>query len=153
MTANFEKEYQKKEKIKKYKNKMRVSWQDYSFYFFLFPLAFFCWAKDNIYKKYYKCLRHWNTARADKVLNKIIPKVADRDEETNSFCYCMDWDNNRQLFLKNSRFIDRTWIKAYYYTLLYYLETTYCPENYIKIIDKDNNCIIFTKTIDKSTEK
>ena len=151
MTANFEKEYQKKEKIKKFKNKMLVSWQGYSFYLFLFPLAFCCWIKDSIYKKYHKTLR-WDVIKADKILNKIIPKVADKDEETNSFCYCMDW-NNERLFLKNSRFIDKAWIKTYYCSLLHYLKNTYCPENYIKIIDADNNWIIFAKTIDKPTEK
>ena len=151
MTANFEKEYQKKEKIKKFKNKMLISWQDYSFYFFLFPLVFCYWIKDNIYNKYRTSSR-WDVTKADKILNRIIPKVVDKDEETNNFYYCMDWDN-KQLFLKNSRFIDKVWIKTYYYSLLYYLRNTYCPENYIKIIDADNNCIIFTKTIDKPTNK
>ena len=151
MTADFGKDYQKKEKIKKFKNKMLVSWQGYSFYFFLFPLAFCCWVKDNIYEKYRKFLR-WDVTKADKILNRIIPKVVDRDEETDSFYYCLDW-NNELLFLKNSRFIDKAWIKTYYYSLLYYLINTYCPENYIKIINADNNCIIFTKTIDKPTDK
>lgn len=41
MTTNFEKQYQKKEKTKKIKNKMLVSWKDYRFYFFLFPFCFY----------------------------------------------------------------------------------------------------------------
>lgn len=151
MTTNFEKQYQKKEKIKKIKRKMLISWQGYNFYFFLFPLAFCCWIKDNIYEKYHKTLR-WDVTKADKILNRIIPKAADRDKETDSFYYCLDW-NNERIFLKNSRFIDKVWIKTYYCSLLYYLKNTYCPENYIKIIDADNNCIIFAKTIDKPTEK
>ena len=151
MTANFEKEYQKKEKIKKFKNKMLVSWQGYSFYFFLFPLAFCRWIKDNIYKKYHKFSR-WDVTKANKILNRIIPKAVVKDKETGSFYYCLDWDN-KQFFLKNGRFIDKVWIKTYYYSLLYYFKNTYCPENYIKIIDVDNNCMIFTKTIDNPTEK
>lgn len=151
MTANFEKEYQKKEKIKKFKNKMIVSWQGYSFYFFLFPLAFYCWIKNYIYEKYRKFSR-WDATKADKILNRIIPKAADKDKETGNLYYCLEW-NNEQLFLKNGRFIDKVWIKTYYYSLLYYLKNTYCLENYIKIFDADNNYIIFTKTIDKPTEK
>ena len=151
MTTNFEKEYQKKEKIEKFKNKMLVSWQGYSFYFFLFPLTFCRWIKDNIYKKYHKFSR-WDVTKANKILNRIIPKAVVKDKETGSFYYCLDWDN-KQLFLENSRFIDKAWIKTYYCSLLYYFKNTYCPENYIKIIDANNNCIIFTKTIDKPTEK
>lgn len=142
MTTNFEKQYQKKEKIKKIKNKMLISWKGYSFYFFFFPLAFICWIKDSIYKKYYKSL-HWDRARANRVLNKVIPKAAERDKETGSFSYCLDW-NNRNIFLKNSSFIDRPWIKAHFCTLLYYLTKIYCPEGYIKTIE-DDFWIVFTK--------
>lgn len=151
MTTNFEKQYQKKEKTKKIKNKMLVSWKDYRFYFFLFPLAFICWIKDSIYNRYYKSLR-WNKARADRVLNKIILKVAVRDGKTNNFSFSLDWDN-RYIFLKYSSFIDRPWIKANFYSLLYYLTEIYCLEGYVKIKDDDDSQIFFTKTLDKLAEK
>nr|DAD98605.1 MAG TPA: hypothetical protein [Siphoviridae sp. ctTnV63] len=129
---------------------MLVSWKGYEFYFFLFPLAFCCWIKDSIYEKYYKSL-HWNKARADRVLNKIILKVAKKDEKTNNFSFCLDLDNE-YIFLKNSSFIDRCWIKTNFYTLLYYLITVYRLEGYVKIIDEDFQ-IFFTKRLDKPAEK
>lgn len=151
MTTNFEKQYQKKEKIKKIKRKMLVSWRGYQFYFFLFPLAFCCWIKDSICKKYYKSFS-WDKARADRVLNKVMPKVVERDKETDSFSFCLEQDN-RNIFLKNSSFIDRPWIKAYFDTLLYYLTEVYCVEGYVKIKDDDNSRIFFIKRLDKPIEK
>lgn len=145
MTTDFEKQYQKKEKIKEIKNKMRVSWKDYRFYFFLFPLAFICWIKDNIYNRYYKSL-HWNRTRADRVLNKVLPKVVKKDEKTDNFSFFLDQDNNKSIFLQYCNFIDKTWTKKNYYTLLNYLKCQYCPKNYTKLLVDDFWIIFIKKT-------
>lgn len=72
----------------------------------------------------------------------IIPIVADRDEKMNSFSYSLEWDY-KSIFFLHCNFIDKTWTKKNYYTLLNYLKCQYCPKNYTKLVD--GSWIVFIK--------
>ena len=134
MATTFEKA---KENGKK-KNKKKwwiINTKNYSYYIWALPIIPFCWVYDKIVNLIDKS-RKWDEAKADKILNKTLPKMLKWDEEEKNYYlyirsfYGFNWER--------VPFIYRKWSKKFSYRLKEYLLDKYENELYTKKVEKED---------------
>lgn len=79
--------------------------------------------------------RKWSGEKAQKVLNKILPKVLDYVEEDNAFYYCMSW--SEWGLVDNAPLVYYKWVKKFKYNLHDFIRNKYKNEDYEKTIEND----------------
>ena len=134
MATTFDKA---KENGKK-KNKKKwwiINTKNYSYYIWALPIIPFCWVYDKIVNLIDKS-RKWDEAKADKILNKTLPKMLKWDEEEKNYYlyirsfYGFNWER--------VPFIYRKWSKKFSYRLKEYLLDKYENELYTKKVEKED---------------
>ena len=134
MATTFDKA---KENGKK-KNKKKwwiINTKNYSYYIWALPIIPFCWVYDKIVDLIDKS-RKWDEAKADKILNKTLPKMLKWDEEEKNYYlyirsfYGFNWER--------VPFIYRKWSKKFSYRLKEYLLDKYENELYTKKVEKED---------------
>lgn len=133
-TFNKAKERQNKEK----KNKKKwwiINTKKYSYYIWALPIIPFCWMYDKIVNLIDKS-RKWNEAKAEKILNKTLPKILKWDDDEKNYYlyirhfYGFNWER--------VPFIYRKWSKKFSYRLKEYLLDKYENELYIKKVETED---------------
>ena len=134
MATTFDKA---KENGKK-KNKKKwwiINTKDYSYYIWALPIIPFCWVYDKIVNLIDKS-RKWDEAKAEKILNKTLPKILKWDDDEKNYYlyirsyYGFDWER--------VPFIYRKWSKKFSYCLKEYFLDKYENELYTKKVEKED---------------
>ena len=134
MATTFDKA---KENGKK-KNKKKwwiINTKNYSYYIWALPIIPFCWVYDKIVNLIDKS-RKWDEAKADKILNKTLPKMLKWDEEEKNYYlyirsfYGFNWER--------VPFIYRKWSKKFSYRLKEYFLEKYENELYTKRVETED---------------
>lgn len=81
--------------LKKAKNRPKKPWyvvrtKNYQIPIWLLPLAPFVIGVSKLSDWLYGRIE-WDERKAVKVLNRVLPKILDYDEDEDAYCYCMDW--------------------------------------------------------------
>lgn len=111
-----------------------INGKRYSYYIWALPLLPFVIVYDVLSQQADK-RRVWNTERATKVLNHVLPKVVEWVEEDKAYYYCMNWGTGN-LWRKAKR-IDRKWARKYEHKLRDFIKEGYENEHYSKSVEKD----------------
>ena len=134
MATTFDKA---KENGKK-KNKKKwwiINTKNYSYYIWALPIIPFCWMYDKIVELIDKS-RKWDEAKAEKILNKTLPKILKWDDDEKNYYlyirsyYGFNWER--------VPFIYRKWSKKFSYRLKEYLLDKYENELYTKKVEKED---------------
>lgn len=128
--STFDKAKQAKKTGKKW---WIINTKKYSYYIWALPLIPFIELADRIEEKAY-AKRVWDTDKATRVLNKVLPKVLEWVEEEGAFYYCMEWGYSNMW--RKSPLKYRKWAKKFQYDLHKFVENGYENPQYIKTVDK-----------------
>ena len=139
----FEKPVRKTPKQWKKKLMIRIK-PNYEFYFFFLPIAIPIIIRDKISDYIYHRLK-WDEKRAEKVLNKTLPKILSFDEDGPNCYYSLRW-GAYPLANKAPKF-DKRWARKFSIRLLDYLKDEYENKDYTKKIEYDGyeEWVIFTE--------
>lgn len=125
-------------KFNKAKNKLKIKkWlihtKKYSYHIIALPLIPICLLLDKIEEKAY-AKRVWSEEKATKVLNKILPKVLEWNEEDQAFWYCMQW---RESTLSSKAPLGyRKWVWKFRCQLQKFIQEGYENPHYIKSVEE-----------------
>ena len=126
--------FEKVKKVKKDWGRVRVG--QYQAYFWALPiLPFYHFWKKFKEWKYDRLV--WDEERATKVLNKILAKKLDWDEEDEAFYYCMGWGRNN--FDRYVPFWHKKWTRKFSTKLHYFVQDGYQNADYVKTVIKPDN--------------
>ena len=136
-----------KQKTKPHKKWWIINTEKYSYYIWALPIIPIVMLVDFIKEKTY-IKRVWNTNKATKVLDKVLPKVLNWSEEDNAFYYNMDWGYSQLWRLAPLKY--RKWARKFQRELHKFIENGYENSLYIKSIEKkeyydDDTWIKFTE--------
>lgn len=125
-------------KFNKAKKKPKKKWwiihtKNYSYHIIALPLIPFCLLTEKIEKKAY-AKRVWSEEKATKVLNKILPKVLEWNEEDQAFWYCMQWSEYTLYSKAPLRY--KKWVRKFRYQLQKFIKTGYENPHYIKSVEE-----------------
>jgi hypothetical protein len=106
----------------------------YEFFVLALPLApfFLAWEK---YKEWKYQRMEWDEKKATKVLDYVLPKTLEWNEEDNAFFYYLGWSPS--MISSNARIIDKKWCRKFGYDLREFIKEGYENSNYIKTIEED----------------
>ena len=111
-----------------------INGKRYSYYIWALPLVPFVTLYDVMSQRADK-RRVWDTERATKVLNHVLPKVLEWVEEDKAYYYCMDWGTSN--LWRGAKFSDREWAQKWQYQLRDFIKEGYENEHYSKSVEKD----------------
>lgn len=134
-----------KTKTKRNKKWYVIKIKDYKFYIWAIPLVPLAIAIEKFNHWRYTRLV-WNEEKATKILDKVLPKRLDWEEENNAFYYSMSWGYS--ILWRKAPLFHRQWARKFAYKLHQFIEKGYENVNYIKTIEKD-----YYDTVVKFTEK
>lgn len=136
-------------KPKKTKNKKPwyiIYYKSYSVYIWGVPLLPFAILADKIEEN-----RKWCPHKAEKIINRGLPKMLDYCSEDNSYYYFMDWGTS--WMYKYAPFYLKAWARHFQYRIKQHLLEAYEHPMYEKIMvedEYDGKILIFSKKpIDK----
>lgn len=142
--TTFERAKKKKEKQNK-KKWWVIKTKNYAIPIYLLPLAIFAIPCDKL-KKYFYNSTTWSEEKAKKVLDKILPRRLEwNEEEKHYYCYVrkFGWWYSQN----NVPLIHRKWVNKFSHKLREYFVEKYEHEYYTKEVldDYDWHLIIFTE--------
>ena len=111
-----------------------INGKRYSYYVWALPLVPFVTLYDVMSQRADK-RRVWDTQRATKVLNHVLPKVLEWVEEDKAYYYCMDWGTSN--LWRGAKRNDRKWAQKWQYQLRDFIKEGYENEHYSKSVEKD----------------
>lgn len=111
-----------------------VDTKKYSVYVWGLPLLPIVWVID-AYKQWADKRRVWDTDRATRVLDHVLPKVLEWVEEDKAFYYCMEWGTSS--LWRQAKRIDREWARKWEYQLRDFIKEGYENKDYTKTVEKD----------------
>ncbi len=111
-----------------------VKTKNYTFYVWFVPLVPFVALWDRYTDWAYRRMV-WDANKADKVLDKVLPKVVEWVEEDKAFYYSTSW--NTSSLWRNAPIRYREWAKKFQNSLQTYIRTDYENVAYIKSIEHD----------------
>ena len=123
----------------KAKSKSKKRWWvirigNYDFYLWGLPFVPFVLLKDEFDEWRYFRLE-WSNDRATKVLNKLLPKMLEWNEEDKAYYFCMDWDYfNYHLYVPLRH---RKWVRKFSSRLREFVRDGYEHPLYVKEIEND----------------
>ena len=136
-------------KVEKTKNKKPwyiIYGKQFTYYVWAFPLLPFA-----ILAKKIRESRKWCPRKAEKIINRGLPKMLDYDEENNSYYYFMDWGTS--WMYEYAPFYLKAWARHFQYRIKLYLLEIYEHPMYEKIViedEYDGKILVFSKKpIDK----
>lgn len=106
----------------------------YSYHIILLPILPFVVLSDKIHDYNYKKMV-WDETKATKVLNKVLPKVLDYEEESKCFYYCMQWGTSP--LWRKAPLGSRKWARKFQSKLQQFIQCGYENPDYIKTTEKD----------------
>lgn len=112
-----------------------VNTKKYSVYVWGLPLLPIVWVMD-AYKQWADKRRVWDTDRATRVLDHVLPKVLEWVEEDKAFYYCMNYWDTSNLW-RSAKRIDREWARKWEYQLRDFIKEGYENKDYTKTVEKD----------------
>lgn len=107
---------------------------NYEFFILALPLAPFFIAREKFDNWNYKRMK-WDEKRATKVLNYVLPKTLEWNEEDNAFFYYLGWSPS--VISNKARIIDKKWCRKFEYDLRSFIGKGYENPNYTKTIEED----------------
>lgn len=111
-----------------------INGKKYSYYIWALPLVPFVTLYDVMNQRADK-RRVWDTERATKVLDHVLPKVLEWVEEDKAYYYCMDWGTSN--LWRGAKYTDRKWARKWEYQLRNFIKEDYENEHYSKSVEKD----------------
>lgn len=136
MATTFDKAKERQNKEKKNRKKWWIiNTKKYSYYIWALPIIPFCWICDKIESLIDKS-RKWDETKAEKILNKTLPKILKWDEDEKNYylyirsCYGFNWER--------VPFIYKKWSKKFSYSLKEYFLNKYENELYIKKVETED---------------
>ena len=133
--TKFDKAKKKVERNKKLKKfSPYISIGNYKVFVLILPIFPFIVVWEKLKDWNYQRMK-WDEKKAIKILNYVLPKTLEWDEEDNAFYYCLEWSPSG--FSNSARIIDKKWCKKFKYDLRDFIEKEYENPNYIKTIERD----------------
>lgn len=129
MKNNFD--YAKKKKKKSSFIFRHGEWECFILLVPLIPIVAFI---EKLQERYYNSLS-WSEEKATKVLNKILPKILDYDDESKEYSYCMDWNN--WITVNHAPVYLRKWTQKFIIPLQDFLWDNYENPYYNKATEND----------------
>lgn len=125
-----------------------IKTKNYNIPIYLLPIALFIIPCDKIktaIDNYIWRKTFWTDEKANKMLDKMLPKILDYDKDDNDYrCYIRDWNFS---FYNYAPLFHKKWVRKFNDNLKDYLIERYENESYVKTVqdDYDWKVIIFTE--------
>ena len=136
----------KPKKIKSKKPCPMINYKSYRIYIWGIPLLPFVILADKIKEN-----RKWCPHKAEKVINRSLPKILEYDSEGNSYYYFMDW--RTPWMYEYAPFYLKAWARQFQCRIKQHLLEVYEHPMYEKIViedEYDGKILMFSKKpIDK----
>lgn len=127
------------EKAKNRSHKPRKPWymvntKNYQIPFWALPIAPIVIGISKLSDWFYDHIK-WSERKATKVLNHVLPKILDYDEDEDAYCYCMDWGTYNLWHKASLR--HRCFAKKYHLSLHSFIKDGYMVKGYNKSVVND----------------
>ena len=107
---------------------------DFEIFILALPLVPFVVAWEKFKDWNYQRMK-WDKERAVKVLDYVLPRTLEWNEEDNAFFYYLGWSPS--MISNNARIIDKKWCRKFEYELRSFIGKGYENPNYTKTIEED----------------
>lgn len=128
-----------KDIFEKAKNKPKKPWymvntKNYQIPFWALPIAPIVIGISKLSDWFYDRIK-WDERKATKVLNHVLPKILDYDEDEDTYCYCMGWGTYNLWHKAPLRY--RCFAKKYHLDLHSFIKEKYMAKGYCKSVIND----------------
>ena len=128
-----------KDIFEKAKNKPKKPWymvntKNYQIPFWVWPIAPIVISISKLSDWFYDRIK-WDERKATKVLNHVLPKILDYDEDEDAYYYCMDWGTYNLWYKAPLRY--RRFVYKYDFKLHSFIKDGYMVKGYTKSVIKN----------------
>lgn len=128
-----------KDIFEKAKNKPKKPWymvntKNYQIPFWVLPIVPIVISISKLSDWFYDRIK-WDERKATKVLNHVLPKILDYDEDEDAYYYCMDWGTYNLRHKAPLRY--RRFVYKYDFKLHSFIKDGYMAKGYTKSVIKN----------------
>lgn len=111
-----------------------ISTKNYQIPFWVLPITPIVIGISKLSDWAYECIK-WDEHKATKVLNHVLPKILDYDEDEDAYYYCMDWGTYNLWHKASLRY--RCFAYKYDFKIHSFIKDKYMVKGYAKSVIND----------------